>query len=465
MKPRITGTEMEWAVVVQQGKNEDFIQPEAATAQRIINARHPSLYMSDAGHMLSNGGRLYVDVGSHPEYATPEDTSFMGTVANEIAGEAIMYDAMDEAKASGLFYDFILNKRVVDDELNTWGYHASFCCDALRIQINRKSLAPLGPHLATHNIYAGAGSVIRTLDGRARYVLAQKVLNLNADFAQSSHGPDQPLVSLRKESLADKMRFSRVHITSMDANMSPWATWMKLGTTSVVLRMMELGYLKDDIRFEDDMHQVAMDVAYDTDLKQSYRQEDGRTITALDVQYELLLTAQKMASREGLPDEEMHILDEWEHALTDLDAEPELLIDRADWVAKRAVLRRYMARHALDLSDGQVMKKDRQWSHIGPLGIASRLRDGIWSNYTPVEEADRAYLEPPSGTRAATRGRFIKEHQLKNRGGRMFASWEKVQILGSTTHIVMDDPSSLSYAVEVTDTSDDGEYDYDYDTL
>ena len=90
MEPRITGTEMGWAVMVQQEKNEDFIQPEAMTAQRIINARDPSLYMSDIGYMLSNGGRLYVDVGSHPASATPEDPAFMGTVANEIAGENIM---------------------------------------------------------------------------------------------------------------------------------------------------------------------------------------------------------------------------------------------------------------------------------------------------------------------------------------------------------------------------------------
>ena len=360
-----------------------------------------------------------------------------------------------------MFHDFILNKRVVDDELHTWGYHASFCCDALKIQIDRKNLAPLGPHLATHNIYTGAGSVVKKLDGRAEYALAQKVLNLNTDFAQSSHSTDQPLISLREEALADRIRFSRVHITSMDANMSPWATWMKLGTTSVVLRMMELGYLKDDIRFEDDTYQVAIDVAYDTDLKVLYRQEDGRTITALDVQYELLLTAQKMASREGLPDEAIRILDEWEHALVDLDTDPELLIDRSDWVAKRAVLRKYMARHALDLSDDEVIKKDRQWSHIGPLGIASRLRDGVWSDYMPVEEVDRAYLMPPSGTRAATRGRFIKEHHLKNRGERMFASWEKVQILNSKTHIVMDDPSSLSYSIKVTTPGDDSEYDYD----
>ncbi len=402
---------MEWALQVQRKAGEVYVQAASSDISRVFDVIDPSIVR--IRDMLSNGARLYKDVGDHPEYATPEDTSFMGTVANEIAGEDILYDALVTARKKGAFHDFILNKRVVDDQLNTWGYHVSLSADARKVRPTEQDLAPLGPHLATMGLYTGAGAVARTNDS-ANYVTSQKVLNLNADFGLSSHQKTQPLISLRDEPLAPSERFSRIHITSLDANMSPWATWMKLGTTSLVLRMMEQGYWDaSSMEFEDDMHQVAIKTAYDPDMERVVRLADGGRIRPLDVQGELLLRAQKMAHIEGVTGEEESILREWERAVNDLAVDPEKLIDRVDWIAKRAVLRRYMGRHCLELSESAVAKKDRQWSHIGPSGIATRLRETVWQHWMPLERIERAYTEPPRTTRALARAAFIRKYADK----------------------------------------------------
>jgi proteasome accessory factor A len=443
MQPRITGTEMEWSVQVRSRDDELFEQATPSEVNRTFTLKDNRLL--EMSTMLSNGGRLYQDVGNHPEYATPEDVSFMGTVANEIAGENIMYDALVNAREKGVFHDFILNKRVVDDALNTWGYHVSLIADATKIKPTKEGLAPLGPHLATIGLYTGAGSIVKT-NGSAEYAISQKVLNLNTDFSSSSHNTSQPLISLRNESLAPSDKHSRVHITSLDANISPWATWMKLGTTSIVLRMMEHGYWDSKtLEFEDDMHKVAVAVAYDPGLGRVIRQSDGKTIRALDVQGELLLRAKKMAdSLGGLPGEEMRVLDEWERALADLTVDPDKLANRADWVLKRAALRRYMASHALAFSDDEVIKKDRQWSHIGKqgIGVKHRMPGNVWDRWMPHEKIEHAYLNAPKTTRALARASFIKEYSGKHYA--TSATWHlaTAQRAGGKVTYRFDDPYS-----------------------
>lgn len=414
LQPRITGTEMEWSLQTRSGNREEFTQAPVSEANRILQLTDPGLLKM--GQMLSNGARLYVDVGDHPEYATPEDVSFRSTVANEIAGENILYDALVAARERGILYDFILNKRVVDDQLRTWGYHISLSADATKLEATKAGLSPLGPHLATVNLYTGAGAIVKP-GQRVVYAIAQKSLNLNTDFNTSSHQHAQPLISLRDEPHAPLDKYRRVHITSLDANISPWSTWMKLGTTSIVLRMIENGYWdSSSIDFEEDMYKVALAVAYDPDLKKVVRRSDGKTIRPLDVQGEILQQAMKMADTPGtLTKEEMQVLKEWERALTDLAVDPIKLIDRADWVLKRAWLSRYMSQNALRMSHPRVIRKDRQWSHMGPEGIGVRYRDGkTWKEWMPHKQAEQAYLNPPTETRALARAAFIAEYAGKH---------------------------------------------------
>lgn len=448
---------MEWSVLVKNGKDMPYRQPGADEASAYLMCRDDSLISSQPLGMLTNGGRLYIDVGAHPEYATPEDDTHMGTVANEFAGENIMFDALSKAKNRGLMKNFLLNKRVVDDGYNTWGYHMSLCADAERLNISSKSLMPLGMHLATINVFAGAGAIVPTARNGTMYTVAQKSLTLNRDFGLNSHHESNPLVSLRQEALADNGRYERIHITSLDANMSPWATWMKLGTTSIVLHMLESGYLKDTTYFENDMHEVASMVACDTTLKKSFKMEDGTACTAIDIQTQLMHRAKYYAKDEGLNDEELHILSEWERALSDLRANPELLQDRVDWIAKRAVLRRYIARHALSFASDIVREKDRQWSYIGPLSIGGRLRETLWSKWMPPQEhIDYAYRNPPKTTRAVARAALIRKYALSI-DHTFVSNWDLAQTTsqkGRTKYIFNDPYQTEAIRVDIPPSVD-----------
>jgi proteasome accessory factor A len=417
---------MEWPVVVQRQKKSSFERADDSDV-RLVLASLPKKLKRVAGMgMLSNGGRFYPDLG-YPEYATPEDTSYMGTVANEIAGENIVHGALAKLKEDGVFHDFILNKRVIDDAQNTWGYHISFCGDAERLEISDEALRPLGAHLATISLYAGAGAIVNTHEG-AQFVTAQKVLSLNYDSESATGQNKKALINTRREPLADNERFVRVHVTSLDANMSPWASWMKLGTTSLVLRMMEHGYMSETFEFKKDMHQVAKDVARDPDLKRVIELDDGTTVSALAIQTSLLTQAKKMAGAMGddLPEEDHRVLVEWERALDDLALNPLKLIDRADWVFKRAMLQKYMARHSLSLSNELVIKKERQYSHIGELTMGMKLRNGLWADHTPHERIEEARFSAPTTTRAFARAAFIKKHIKRTKG--ISVTWQSASV-------------------------------------
>ena len=431
---------MEWAIFTRQNGQKYFRKADDKEVALALKYPGDGIRRESSEGMMSNGARYYRDLG-HPEYATPEDTSFMGTVANEFAGEKVVYDSFVAAQNTTndkLFDEFILNKRVVDDELNTWGYHISLCAEADSLLVCEEGLAPLGVHLSTMNIYCGAGAVIPSDSGAAEFTVSQKTLNLNTDFNGSSHGSTKPLISTRVEPLANKNLYERFHVTSMDANMSPWATWMKIGTISIVLRMREHNYLSSDPYFSIPMHQVALGVAHDPDFTYKAKLADGTTIRPIDIQINLVQLAEKFRKDYGLPEEEERVLHEWKRVLTDLQIDPRRTFDRVEWVLKREVLHQYMARQALRLSDTRVLNLDRRWSDIGPNSIGKRLRESRWAQWMPSEESlHRAYYYPPATTRAFGRAALIYKYGEFD-SPHLLASWGHVSYKNKTWD--MDDP-------------------------
>jgi proteasome accessory factor A len=421
---RITGTEMEWSIMVQELEGADFMQLSDEHAERVVNDFLPSniLRVSD---MLQNGGRLYVDVGDHVEYATPEDDWLFGTVINEFAGEQIVLGALLQARNAGMFHDFRMYKRVVDDELSTQGYHNSFLSPGNRMKIDAKHLSLAGLHIATGNMFFGSGAVILDRAGQGHYRLAQKVLNLTTDFARTSHGADQPLISLRDEPLTKSDKYKRVHLTSFDPNMSPWATWVRLGSMSIVLRMVEQGYFGTELMPKADLYKLAKHVAADLSLKKLVRLENGKMVRPEQLQEALIERADKM----DLPEEEVEVREEWKRAHTDIKKDPRLLIDRADWVAKRAALDRYMKRHNLWLAHHVVRGKDLQWDDRGPDGIGVAMRRSR-KGYAPMMPTKRqlsaARNHAPSTTRAHVREREIRGIVAKGDVATAYVDWEDV---------------------------------------
>lgn len=442
---RVFGTEMEWPVEMSVGDGPLTRDDEGRLTEAIIRNCLPDgiLRLGSSG-MMTNGARLYQDL-RFIEYATPEDNNLESVVANEIAGERIIRMVLERAVRAEKISAFVVNKRVIDDIGNTWGYHASLSADGKKINQNAEFMIPLGMHLATHSIYAGAGAIWHHgyyQGENAVYALAQKVAQLRSDYGGSSHGVGSagPLVNLKSENHSHDGSL-RIHQSSMDANISPWATWMKLGVTSIVLRLMEEGYRGDDLKLmhSDTMHQLAIDIAADQSLKHSVVLETGVRMRAIDVQKRLY----KRACNINLSDDEMKVMPEWERALDNLDEDPERMNGLVDWLIRRRVIRRMMDKHDLPIYDPRVASVDRIYDNTDPdIGIGMLLRSkGVMNQWMPEEhEIENAITNAPSTTRAKTRADLIRKYYHNET---IMASWDYVKMNNETKWYVFKSPLQI----------------------
>jgi hypothetical protein len=403
---------MEWGGVVPTSVHSDELKQikvydfMPAINEFLYEQEIPYIDMPTANYYLSNGSRFYNDVGDSREYATPEDDSFIGTTANEIVGDQIfagvarLFEMHNEQKIS-------FNKRVIDDQKESRGYHASYAVRAEMISITESDLDLYGVFAATRNILFGSGALLPS----GKFTVAQKTLTVTTDFSPGTT-MNKPVVNLRPEPLANPNVYARVHDTSGDPTMSPWATRVKLGAASVVLKMMEHGESLEALRFDHDLSNVAQKVARDPKLKTRFRLVDGRSVTALDVQDVLVHRARQLhdSGEVQYSDEELWTIDEWERALIDLRKNPRLTVDRIDWTMRREILSQQNERHGWGWNSQRLRYKDRQFSDVAIDGIALALRETIWAKYMPPEDLinDRMH-NPPSTTRANIRGEFIRQ--------------------------------------------------------
>ena len=442
IEQRITGIENEWSIVYPDADARTLVPLATETIDDMIEACLPPYLIkaNSGGGMLSNGGRIYKDMSYFIEYATPEDTSFDGTIANELASERIILDMMARAIKDDIIpEDAELHKRVISDTNETWGYHVSFTTDAKKVAVESASdMNALGMHLATMNIYAGAGMLRnessmpmdRGGSPKLRYALAQKVLNLNDDFSTHSHGNTQPLICTKREELSRGHGYGRLHVTSLDAHISPWATKMSLGTIAIVLRLMEEGY--QGYKVQDimpaaglSMHQVAKTVAYDTDLTyampRSYTSKSFNSqLRALDIQRMLLTHAAEL----DLPKQELEVWHEWKRALDTLEDNPNKLIE-ADWVARRALInRRTRDIEDRDERDRKRLHWNNQYDRLDlpeRYNIPHALRTRTFKQHMPAPALIAERMEyPPQTTRALQRSQIIRAHPDAQ------VSWDRV---------------------------------------
>jgi proteasome accessory factor A len=418
--PRIIGTEVEYGLVWNPAFEEFDVSPDIEEEsmdvrmsddllERILSRMNDHLppYIAHHDSFLSNGSRLYIDIGLHPEYATPECTTLEQVVAHEFAGEELVLSALQSMAANKLIEDdFRLHKRVLasNDELN--GAHESYLTGADFDPAEPYLTNALGLHFITRSILTGAGSYDMDLE---RWSVTQKLQHLDEETFASAHmDGHRPVVDIRNEPLADDMNWRRLHVSLGDANISPWALRMKIGTTSIGLKMLEEGVAVDDL-FLEEMLEAAQLVSADTGLTKKLQLKNGTEMTALQLQRELLGRAIELSNRIPFTSEEQHVLHEWRAACEDAAESPLLLKHRADWATKMyiseeaAALRDPNKRHqnlaALDLKYDMVGAKN---------GIGRKLRQNghfRWSiNPKLIENAKR---RPPHTTRASLRGRLI----------------------------------------------------------
>jgi proteasome accessory factor A len=366
---------------------------------------------------LANGARLYLDVGSHPEYATPECDSILDLVTHDKAGERILeqllVSAEQQLRDEGVRGVVYLFKNNTDSAGNSYGCHENYLTS--RRDDFGHYAEVLIPFFVSRQIYAGAGKVLQTARG-ATYCIAQRAEHI-WEGVSSATTRSRPIINTRDEPLADAERYRRLHVIVGDSNMSEYTTFLKVGATSILLRMLEdPSFVLRDMSLENPIRAIR-EISHDPMMKRTVRLANGREASALDIQSEYLERAQRYAETKGLSDLEMQALSMWEHCLTRFADDPCTLDREIDWVIKHKLIESYCARHELPLSDPRVSLIDLQYHDINrQRGLFYKMLErGLVARVTTDEAIDEAVETPPQTTRARLRGEFIRRAKERKR--------------------------------------------------
>ncbi len=413
MERRIFGLENEYGVTCTLRGQRRLSPDEVA---RYLFRRVVSWGRS-SNVFLANGSRLYLDVGSHPEYATAECDSIHELVAHDKAGERILEQllvgAEDRLAEEGINGDIYLFKNNTDSAGNSYGCHENYLTS--RVDDFSVYADALIPFLVTRQIYAGAGKVLQTARG-AKFCISQRAEHI-WEGVSSATTRSRPIINTRDEPHADADQYRRLHVIVGDSNMSEYATFLKVGTTSILLRMLEEpNVVLRDMSLENPIRAIR-EISHDITCTRKVRLANGREATALEIQSEYLTRALRYAERRDLSPLEKQALMMWERALTQIEADPLGQDREADWVIKHRLIESYRARHGLELTDPRVALLDLQYHDISRRrSVFYKLQDrGLVERVCDDREIDEAMETPPQTTRARLRGEFIRVAKERKR--------------------------------------------------
>jgi Pup amidohydrolase len=376
-----------------------------------------------ANVILTNGARLYVD-HAHPEYSTPECTNPRDAVVWDKAGERVMADAARRAAQVPGTQPIQLYKNNTDNKGASYGCHENYLMK--RETPFSEIVRHLTPFFVTRQVVCGAGRVGIGVDGRTDgFQISQR-----ADFFEVEVGLEttlkRPIINTRDEPHADPEKYRRLHVIIGDANMSEVSTFLKLGTTGLVLAMIEDGFLTVDLSVDMPVATLRA-ISHDPSCKHLLTLRDGRKMTAVQLQMEYLEQSRKyVEDRYGADVDDMttDILDRWESVLHRLGDDPMQLSAELDWVAKLVLLEGYRSRDGLDWSHPRLQLVDLQYSDVRPdRGLYNRLvARGRMNRITTDAEVEAAIEDPPEDTRAYFRGRCLRQYADSVAA----ASWDSV---------------------------------------
>jgi proteasome accessory factor A len=366
---------------------------------------------------LANGARLYLDVGSHPEYATPECDSIYDLVVHDKAGERILEQLLASAeqrlREEGIRGVIYLFKNNTDSAGNSYGCHENYLTS--RRDDFSHYVDVLIPFLVSRQIYAGAGKVLQTARG-AMFCISQRAEHI-WEGVSSATTRSRPIINTRDEPHADAERYRRLHVIVGDSNMSEYATFLKVGAASIILRMLEEpSVVIRDMTLENPIRAIR-EISHDLTCTRRVRLANGREASALEIQSEYLNRAMRFADTRGLSPLEQQALDMWEHTLTGLEKDPFSLDRECDWVIKHNLIEAYRERHDLPLSHARVALLDLQYHDVNRnRGLFYRMQQkGMVDRVATDQDINHAVEHPPQTTRARLRGEFIKKAKEKKR--------------------------------------------------
>ena len=399
------------------------------------------------GGFLFNGGRIYIDMG-HVEYATPECTGLFDLVASDRAGELMVQRALrqlDLAETASFF------KNNIDHYTGaTFGCHENYLVRR-DVPFSQVLLPAMLPFFVTRQIFAGAGRVGchtdifehgGSEDEGVSFQISQRADHIVTEIYQWIQF-SRAIINTRDEPLADWGLYRRLHLLVGDSNMMEYATALKVGTTALVLQLLEEGIVPD-IKLLDPV-QAIRDISRDLTFKWEVQLEDGRYTTAAEIQREYLDLAERYLR--GQDEEGDWVLDEWRFVINGLVHDPGSLVDRVDWVAKKWLLEHFMNEEGLDWHDTWVQSLDLEYHNLNAdKGLYFDLyRRGLVKRVVDDEQINQAVASPPSNTRAHARSQVMRA--LTGQKARYVIDWDSIYV-EDEKYLNLDDPF-MTYEREV----------------
>jgi proteasome accessory factor A len=358
---------------------------------------------------LVNGARFYVD-HAHPEYSCPEVTNVRDLVIHEKAGERILEIARREANA--LLPDgsqMLIYKNNSDRKGNSYGAHENYLMD--RRTSFKQIVENLMPFFVTRQVYSGAGKVgSENRSPRCDYQISQR-----SDFFETEVALDtmvkRPIINTRDEPHADREKYRRLHVIVGDANLSEYTIYLRSGATALVLSMIEDGAIDKNLSLRDPVRSIK-ETSHDPSCRKELQLEEGKRMTAVQIQAEYLEMAQRYVASRGADPMTKDVLTKWEHVIDCLQRDPMELDGQIDWVMKKSIIEGFMERKSLDWDAPQVEMLDLQYHDLRPeKGLYYILeRQGRAERIVTEEEIAAAILQPPDDTRAYFRGECLKRY-------------------------------------------------------
>lgn len=402
---------------LQQDREEDEFA--------IRDAHRPfSFHEMKSDLVLPNGARFYND-HTHPEYSTPECRALKDLVAQDRAGERILLRSA-ERRNKVLGGDHVrLYKNNTDFHGHSYGCHDNYL--VARSIPFPNLVAGLVPFLVSRQVIAGAGKV-GTEAQESGHVPGPYQLSQRADFMEVELGVDtmhnRPILNTRDEPHADRMKYRRLHLIIGDANMCEYATALKVGTTQMVLDLIERGAAP--VLELDHPVTAVKQLSRDPDLKTVVKLVNGRKLSAVDIQESYCEAASRMLS--GTDEETDWLLREWSETLSLLSRDRSRLVGKLDWVTKQWLLESFMREERIGWDDPWLASLDLEYHNIHPdqgLYLGLEAEGKAW-RMTTGEAIEEAIRNGPIDTRGGVRGLCVRRFpdQIKS------MQWERIQFTG-----------------------------------
>ena len=424
MDRRIYGLESEYGLICKPsrrgGKALSIQNAVMYLFREIISGRmYPDVF-------LENGARFYQDIGCHPEYATPECDNVIELLTHDKAGERIIerlaVTAEKKMRLDGFYGEIWVFKNNTDTPGNTYGCHENYLMDR-RVSF-RQLASQLIPFFVTRQVFTGAGKFIRDRDHNIRYEISQRAQHIREEISIATTTA-RGIINTRDEPHADREKYRRLHVIVGDSNMSEFATFLKVGTTAIVLRMIEDNFIRQRLALRNSVKAIH-EISKDTTCTHKIELESGERLSAVELQRKYLDCAREYLEQVESDPVTDKVMKFWERALDGLEKlrfdnegilknDPNKLRRRLDWVIKKNLIVTHLLERNPKWKPNEVLMLDLQYHNIRKEG--ENARTGLYyklekkdrvERIVSDEQVDNAMHHPPETTRAKFRGRFVK---------------------------------------------------------